>query len=154
MFTKEELKAHKTAFWQQFKTRMQNVRSSNGRKMNWINYPSEVEYIYVRLDADSKCARFMIDIQAKDEGIRAIIWEQLQELKAVMTSEMGSEGTWIEDAHSFHIPHFSRIEWILNGINFFEASDQEKIFDFLADRLICFDRFYQEFKDILINLAD
>ena len=154
MFTKEELKAHKTDFWQQFKNRMQNVRSSNGRRINWINYPSEVEYIFIRLDADSKNARFMIDIQAKDEGIRSIIWEQLAELKVVMTSEMGTEGTWIEEAHSAHIPHFSRIEWTLTGVNFFDIEDRIKIYDFLSDRLICFDRFYQEFKDILINLAD
>lgn len=154
MFSKEELKARKTAFWQEFKSRMQHVRSSNGRKMNWINYPSEVEYIFIRLDADNQCARFMVDIQAKDAGIRAIIWEQLQELKAVMVSEMGTEGVWIEDAHSRHIPHFSRIQWELTDVNFFNPDDHEAIYTFFADRLICFDRFYQEFKDILIHLAD
>ncbi|MBP5983845.1 MAG: DUF4268 domain-containing protein, partial [Fluviicola sp.] len=73
MFSKEELKQYKTDFWIAFKKRMQDKRSSNGRRINWLNYPSEIPYIFIRLDATAKEARFMIDIQPKDDGIRAII---------------------------------------------------------------------------------
>lgn len=153
MFSKEELKQLKTAFWDEFKTRMQAVRSSNGRRMNWLAYPSEVKDIYIRVDADGKGARLTFDIQGKDEGIRAILWEQLGELKAVLEHEMGNSGVWIEDASTLHVAQFNRIIWERSDLNFFREEDREEIMDFLADRLICFDRFYQEFKDILINLA-
>lgn len=153
MYTKEELKAHKTAFWTAFKSRMAKHRSVNGRKMNWLNYPSDVSYIHIRLDADHQGARFCFDIQAKDAGVRAIIWEQLQELKIVIESEMGTDGQWLQHHSTPVIPQFDRIQWELPGVSIFHREDTESIFDFFEDRLLHFDAFYQEFKDILVNLA-
>ncbi len=153
MYSKEELKQLKTDFWNQFKVKMQKTRSSNGRRMNWLAYPSEVKNIYIRVDADGKGARLTFDIQGKDEGVRQILWEQLYELKVVMESEMGTEGTWIENASSPAVPQFNRILWERTDLNFFKIEDHAEIQNFLADRLIHFDAFYQEFKDILINLA-
>ncbi len=92
MYSKEELKQIRTDFWNQFKVRMQKVRSSNGRRMNWLSYPSEVKDIYIRVDADGKGARLTFDIQGKDAGVRQILWEQLYELKAVLEAEMGTDG--------------------------------------------------------------
>lgn len=153
MFSKEELKQLKTDFWQRFKTKMQDIRSSNGRKMNWLAYPSEVRDMYIRVDADGKGARLTFDIQGKDEGVRAILWEQLGELKAVLEQEMGTSGVWIENASTMHVAQFNRIVWERDDINLFNPEDHEEIMNFLGERLISFDRFYQEFKDILINLA-
>lgn len=153
MYTKEELKNIKTAFWADFKAHMSPHRSVNGRRMNWLNYPSEIDFIYIRVDADAKGARFCFDIQAKDSGVRAIIWEQMYELKTVLESEMGSEGQWIENCSSPYVAQFNRILWERTDLNFFQPTDQNAIFTFLEDRLVHFDAFYQEFKDILINLA-
>ncbi|MNJ84976.1 hypothetical protein D3C87_24400 [compost metagenome] len=153
MYSKEELKQLKTDFWNQFKVKMQKTRSSNGRRMNWLAYPSEVKNIYIRVDADNSGARLTFDIQGKDEGVRQILWEQLYELKIVMESEMGPEGIWIENASSPSVPQFNRIIWERTDLKFFNPEDHAEIQNFLADRLIHFDAFYQEFKDILINLA-
>jgi hypothetical protein len=153
MFSKEELKQYKIDFWTAFKKRMQDKRSSNGRKINWLNYPSEIPYIFIRLDANAKEARFMIDIQPKDDGIRAIIWEQLYELKVVFEAEMGTDGQWLENESSQQVAAFNRISWMLEDVNFFQENDKHKIFDFFEERLVKFDNFYQEFKDILIHLA-
>lgn len=153
MFKKEELKAMKTAFWADFRSHMSQHRSANGRRMNWLSYPSEIDFIYIRVDADGKGARFSFDIQAKDAGVRAIIWEQMYELKAVLESEMGTDGQWIEDCSSQYVPQFNRILWERTDLNFFHPEDKQEIFSFLEDRLVRFDAFYQEFKDILTNLA-
>ena len=48
----------------------------------------------------------------------------------------------------------SRIFWELTDVNFYAAKDHEKIKDFLKQKLIDFDAFYQEFKEILIILAE
>lgn len=154
MYTREELKAIRTAFWNDFKNYMSKHRSSNGRRMNWLNYPSEIPFIFIRLDADTKGARFMFDIQAKDEGIRAIIWEQMYELKVVLEAEMGTDGVWLENCSSPAVPQFNRILWERNDLNFFNPDDKKAIFAFFEDRLVQFDAFYQDFKDILTNLAN
>ncbi|MDR0802023.1 DUF4268 domain-containing protein [Fluviicola sp.] len=153
MYTKDELRQFRTDFWNQFNLKMKKIKSSSGRKMNWLAYPSDVKDIYIRIDTDGKGARLTFDIQGKDEGVRQILWEQLQELKIVMESEMGTDGIWIENASSLSVPKFNRILWERNDLNFFKPEDHTEIQNFLADRLIHFDAFYQEFKDILINLA-
>jgi hypothetical protein len=66
---------------------------------------------------------------------------------------MGTDGQWLENESSQQIPSFNRIAWVLEDVNFFQENDKQQIFDFFEDRLIKFDNFYQEFKDILIHLA-
>ena len=105
------------------------------------------------MDADAKGARLTFDIQGKDAGVRQILWEQLYELKIVLESEMGTDGVWIENASTPVVPVFNRIIWERTDLNFYKPEDHPEIINFLADRLIHFDAFYQEFKDILINLA-
>jgi hypothetical protein len=153
MYSKEALKQLKIDFWTGFKNHMSKVRSSSGKRINWINYPSEIDFVFIRVDTDGKGARFMIDIQAKDEGVRAIMWEQLYELKAVLTAEMGDEGLWLENTFNAHIPAFNRIIWEREDLSFYRSEDHPAIMAFLEDRLVRFDAFYQEFKEILINLA-
>ncbi|WP_341901270.1 DUF4268 domain-containing protein [Fluviicola taffensis] len=153
MYSKEEAKQLKINFWNQFKVQMQKTRSSNGRRMNWLSYPSEVKDIYIRVDADGKGARLTFDIQGKDAGVRQILWEQVTELKIVLESEMGTEGVWIENANTSVVSDFNRIIWERSDLNFYKPEDHPEIINYLADRLIHFDAFYQEFKDILINLA-
>ena len=46
-----------------------------------------------------------------------------------------------------------RISWELDGVNYLLSQDQSDILTFLQDRLLEFDRFYQEFKDVLILLV-
>lgn len=154
MLSKEELKAKNQLFWTDFRKYMSKVKSSNGRKMNWVSYPSDVKDIYIRLNVDSKGARLCFDIQPKNEGIREIIWEQMTELKKVMENTMKHETIWIEHLNAENGRVFSRIMWEQKGLNYYNEEDKESIFIFLKNRLIEFDEFYQEFKEILINLTD
>lgn len=153
MLSKQELRERNTAFWNEFKTFMSKTRSSNGRKMNWLNYPTDLKHIFLRLETDKSGARICFDIQVKDEGVRAIIWEQMEELKKLLTDAMGEPGDWIFRYSTPEIPSFSRIQWELTGVNFFVDADKPKIFQFFKEKLIGFDSFYQDFKDILVNLV-
>jgi len=153
MVSKEELKHKNIAFWEQFRKSMKNSRSVNGRQMNWINYPSDVKDIYIRMEVDAKGARLCFDIQPKDDEIRSVIWEQMTELKKIMLDTMGVEAEWNEKSHNWNGRLISRIKWEDNTLNFFKEEDIPKINDFLKDKLIRFDSFYQEFKEILINLT-
>jgi hypothetical protein len=150
MLNREELKAKNI----EFKKYMQKVRSTNGRRMNWLNYPSDVKNIYIRLQVDATGARLCMDIQPKDAGIREIIWEQMGELKKVLENTMNYDTIWIEHMHLEDGRDFSRILWELNNVSFYAENDRPIIFEFLKNRLLEFDEFYQEFKEILISLND
>jgi hypothetical protein len=109
--------------------------------------------IFIRLEADHKSAKLCFDIQGKDEEIRKLIYEQMTELKFVLESEMNYPTNWNEE---FYIKGqtISRISWELEDVNFYKESDKMKIYKFLEQRLIEFDRFYAEYKDVLIALTD
>ncbi|MCE3295743.1 MAG: hypothetical protein K0R65_1457 [Crocinitomicaceae bacterium] len=153
MLSKEALKEKNTAFWNDFKEFMRPIRSSNGRKMAWISYPTDIRHIYLRLHVSKSEVALQFDIQYKDATVRAVFWEQMNELKKVLTDEMGEEGEWIEHCWSDSVPDFCRIQWKREGLNYLKESDQPEIFEFFKEKLIAFDAFYQEFKDILIFLA-
>jgi len=153
MLTREEKKQRNHLFWEEFRKYMSKVKSVNGRRMNWLNYPTDVKNMYVRLVVDSRSAKVCLDIQPKDDGIRAIIWEQMTELKKVLSDSMNQEAEWFENFHDNDGRLISRIVWEKIDVNFYNEADKEAIFEFLKNRLIEFDEFYQEFKEILIALT-
>ncbi|GAB5418882.1 MAG: hypothetical protein Crog4KO_01370 [Crocinitomicaceae bacterium] len=153
MLSKEERKALNTTFWEGFRKEMRNIKSVNGRGINWINYPSDVKDIYIRLQADHKGARLCIDIQPKDDSIRSILWEQLTELRMVMESQVG-KANWNEFDRVFQGRNVSRVSWTLEDTNFYKEEDRVRMKDFLRSKLVQFDAFYQEYKEILILLAE
>ena len=153
MLSKEERSELNKSFWAGFKKTMNPFKSSNGRSINWLNYPSDVKGIFIRMEVDNDAARLCFDMQFKDQGIRSIVWEQMGELKKVMESTIQSETIWIENMHSKEGFVFSRICWEMNGVSLYSKNDHEKIYSFLQCRITEFDNFYQEFKDIIINLV-
>ncbi len=152
MFSKEETREQNVQFWNGFQKFMSKQRSVNGRKMNWLNYPSDVKNIYVRLEVDNKGARLCFDIQPKDDSIRSILWEQMTELKQVLEDTTVLAPEWIEN-YLYMGKYISRIVWKNESLNFYNSDDRDAIYDYLKERLIKFDLFYQEYKEILISLA-
>tara|TARA_B110000285_G_scaffold171312_1_gene191779 strand:+ start:336 stop:800 length:465 start_codon:yes stop_codon:yes gene_type:complete len=154
MISKEELKEKNQQFWSAFQQEMNHVSSVTGRQINWINYPTHVNDIYIRMEVDAKGARLCFDIQPKSDAVRQVLWEQMTELKAVMENKMGVEANWNEESHFWNDRLISRIKWQEGNLNYYNEEDVPKIIEFLKEKLIRFDAFYQEFKDILVNLAN
>lgn len=152
MFSKEERKAVNADFWTRFKEKAGVNKGENGKRINWVNYPTHLKQIYVRLHADTEIARFSIDIQDKDEGVRLLIWEQFEELKKVLEQEMIIPGVWEEAAFNTVGQPIFRISWTLENVNMYEKEDQHKIYDFFILLLIRFDRFYSTYDEVLIGL--
>jgi hypothetical protein len=154
MFSKEESRQLNLAFWNGFQDYISKNRSSNGRKINWLNYPSDIKSIFIRLEVDSKGARLCFDLQSKDDDIRALLFEQMSELKVVLEDITIEKPTWIENHYYLNKQYISRIVWENNLLNFYKSEHRDLIYTFLAERLLKFDLFYQEYKEILIALAN
>lgn len=154
MLSKEERKERNEKFWSTFKEVMRKTQSSSGRRVNWSTYPTQINHVYLRLICDGKLTAMCLDIQFKDDGVRSIVWEQLGELKAVMESTMSQNGKWIEGMETAEGLTINRIIWELPNKNFYTDQHWPEIHAFFKKRLIEFDSFYQEFKDILILLVE
>ena len=66
MLEKEEFKKLNKGFWVGFQAHMSKTRNVNDKRINWINYRSDVKSIFIRLEVDGKGARLCFDIQEKD----------------------------------------------------------------------------------------
>ena len=75
MFSKEELKNYNIQFWTEFKQRMGQHRGVSGKKVNWLQYRTQLQNVYVRLETINKDCKFCFDIQFKDcKQIIFFIW--------------------------------------------------------------------------------
>ena len=154
MLSKEDRKLYNAQFWNEFKNFIQKFPSSEGKRIKWLSYPTHIKFVYLRLEATNSYVAVNFDIQPTDEGIRQIFWAQLLELKRVLTDAMqGDSGNWIENESSTALPNFSRIQWKLENVNYFELNDKPKIFAFYKSKLLAFDEFYNNFGEILTLLA-
>ena len=149
MLTKDELREINTEFWLDFKKHMSRIKSSSGKKINWLSYPTQVKDIYLRLEVTRQFVAINFDFQYKDEATRSVFWEQMQELKKVLQESMGKDDIWMEECYSDSVPVFSRIQWKKEGLNYFNPQNQAEIFDFFQEKLVSFDIFYQNYKEIL-----
>jgi hypothetical protein len=153
MLSKAERSELNTVFWAGFKKTMNAYKSSNGRSINWLNYPSDVKGVYIRMEVNNESARLCFDMQFKDDGIRSLVWEQMGELKNIIESNMRHETLWIENVYAKEGFHFSRLCWEIKNVSLYHEADYDTIYNFLKSRILEFDTFYQEFKDIIINLV-
>ena len=152
MFSKEEKHAMNVEFWNGFKQYMNNQKSSALPRVNWLSYPTNLKHTYVRLHCDGGSSALYYDIQFKDKEIRALFWEQLLELKSLFNRQESHDSNWYEHFETKDGIHISRIEWSNDEWSLYCQKDWRKIYRFFKDRLIEFDLFYQEYKEILINL--
>ena len=69
MLPKADKKERNELFWAGFKEVMRRRMSSSGKRINWINYPTQVKNTYLRLICDGKLTALCYDIQFKDPAI-------------------------------------------------------------------------------------
>ena len=152
MFSKEEKHEMNVEFWNGFKHYMKNQKSSVLPRVNWLSYPTNLKNTYVRLHCDGGLSALYYDIQFKDKEIRALFWEQLIELKSLFNKQESHTSNWHEHFKTIDGLHISRIEWTHDEWSLYRQKDWRKIYRFFKERLLEFDLFYQEYKEILINL--
>ena len=152
MFSKEEKSALNQSFWTEFKNSMKKSSTQLQRRVNWLQYPTHLKHTYLRLVFDQEEAAVCYDIQFKDEEIRALFWDQLIELKTLLNQSMGHPTIWIQNFETNDGSAISRIKWQDCSLCIHQKKDWKKAHLFFKERLLEFDVFYQEYKEILINL--
>ncbi len=153
MFSKEERKKINTAFWGAVKKELNKTPDAEGSFIQWLNYPIKIKDVFLRLHVDNKLAVASLDIQSADEGIRELIWEQLEELKKVMELNMKILPVWDKSVTNDAGLPIYQIRWILPNVSLYSKEDEQSIIHFFRTVLVDFDAFYAEFGDILKNLV-
>ncbi len=154
MFSKEERKIINTTFWGNVKKALNKIPDAEGKFIQWLNYPLKIKDVFLRLTVDNQRAVISLDIQSSDEGVRALIWEQLEELRKAMESDVTYPAVWDKNAANNAGQNISQIRWELDNVSLYESKDEDKIINFFSTTLKQFDAFYAEFGDVLKNLVN
>ena len=153
MYNKQQINETKELFYTSFGKYMGKNKSVLGKKIKWINYPTQIKHTYIRLFVDDKLAKIYIELQHKDEEIRALYFEQFKQLKSAFESCVGS-WIWTECAQNEFNQFSSRIEKEVQNVNIFDKNTWSVIFHFFEENLIKFDAFWINFKDLFKQLDD
>ena len=128
-------------------------RSASGKKVNWSNYKTGVNDIYIRLNCDHKKAIISIEFQHKDAEIRELFLEQFLQLKTVFHSQVCEEWEWDPLANTETGQQIMRVSKTRNGVNLYNKNDWHEVFTFFESRLLAIDSFWYEFGELFLVLS-
>lgn len=153
MYTKDEKRNFKIEFWNTFGVLMKKHNREFGR-VKWVNYKSNVKDVYFRLDFTEKKATFSIELQHRDDDIRALFYEQFLELKKVLTDSVKDELVWESLVfNDFDYPT-SRISSELLDVKLYNKDTWSAVFQFFESNMVGLHRFWTDFGMIFKQLED
>jgi len=138
MFTREESKKIREAFWIEF---------GKTYKRKWILYNTKIKEIQLKFTFDTNVAQVSLDVTANDELIRAYYYERLLALKNIILSEYLPDAIFEENYVLAEGKVVSRIYVELQKVNIHSNKDWENVMIFLEDRMNSFEMFFLEYKD-------
>jgi len=146
MFTREQASRIREEFWATFGKYMSPVPSSEGLKINWINYRTGIKDIYFRMDVGKTSAAISIAIEHSDPGMRGLYFDQFLEFKPLLHATLQEEWEW-----QLHTPVaadkvISRICKELPGVSVFNKDHWPDLISFFKPRIIILDSFWENAK--------
>lgn len=147
MFSKEEIKENRIAFWTKLEGQLSKKKSVEGSKINWMSYPTGVKHLYFRMEADEEAVRLVIDLQFPDAGIREIYYEQFLEFQNILEERFKSM-EWIKEHEHWNGKTVSRISIERRDVTINELGDWDKMHLFLKLNFVKLDAFWSEFGEV------
>ncbi len=144
MYKREESARLREEFWTAFGRYMTPVPSSEGMKINWINYRTTIKDVYFRMQVDKLSAVISISLEHPDENLRALYFQQFEELKTLLQSAVEEEWEWQPTAHVNSGKQISRIYKELPGCSVFNKDHWPELISFFKPRIIALDRFWED----------
>lgn len=151
MYSKDEVKLLKTQFWTAFGMVMKPHLSTEGLRINWVNYKTGVKDIVFKTDASKKEISISIQLHHDDVGIRELYWEQFLEFKSLFHSIVEEEWDWNDIAYNEYDEPYSSISISSKG-NIFDKDQWQDMFAFLKARLLKLDEFWSDAQEIFKSL--
>lgn len=153
MWSKAEAQQRTKRFYTNFGIYMKKYISKYDRKIPWVNYRTGVSAVTVKVEADNKTARVCIDIIDTDNGIKALFYEQFEEFKTLLQSEM-SPLIWEPNYTNENGQSHCRIFVETSEYSISNEEHWGDIYRFFEKNLVAFHEFWDNCKDIFIDLEN
>ncbi|MEX1001352.1 MAG: DUF4268 domain-containing protein [Crocinitomicaceae bacterium] len=151
MIDKEVAKTLRIEFWSHLENQLKKIRNPHGSKVNWMNYNTGVRHLYFRMEADEEGSRLCIDLQFKDPDIRALYYEQFEELSDQLEKRFKNL-EWHPQWEHWNGKTISRLAIEKKGCSLYNKDDWDKMHLFLKINFKKLDEFWDEFGEVFKNL--
>ena len=141
MYSKAEASRLNQEFWTVFGQYMALQPSSEGERINWINYKTGIKNLFFKMEVDQKFARISIHINHSDLATQESLYEKLSGYKTILQSIIKEEWEWELQTADQYGKIFSQIYGTLPNVNIHNKSDWPAIISFLKPRIIALDEF-------------
>jgi hypothetical protein len=124
---------------------MTPVPSSEGEKINWINYRTGLKGVYLRMEANEVKASIKIEITQESDATEESYFNQLKKFRkklAVIEKDWNWEST-VPDGRSLSK---NKIETSLEGVSILNKGDWPLLISFFKQHLIVLDAFWNSVK--------
>lgn len=143
MYKSEEAAHLREEFWTAFGRYMNPVPSSEGLKINWINYRTTFKDVNFRMDASGQSASISISLEHSDEGMRALYFQQFEMVKPFLQEALAEEWEWQRNSFATG-KEISRIYKELPDCSIFNKDDWPRLISFFKPRITALDRFWED----------
>lgn len=143
MFSKEEALQIKKDFWIAF-------AAEYPRK--WLLYNTKIKDVTFKFYVDNKKALVLLDIEPKDEEKRKIYYEKVESLKTILLEDYLDDVIFERNFYLETGKVISRVWVEKTGISINNKNTWPEVFDFFAQKMDAFERFFYENEDYIKDL--
>ena len=142
MFSREEASRIRQEFWTTFGRYMNPIMSSEGLKINWVNYHTRLKDVYFRMDAGKRSGMISISLEHSDPELQQLYFEQFEEMKDILHATLGEAWEWQLHAQ-VDGKIISRIYKELPNVSVFNKDHWPDLISFFKPRIIALDGFWE-----------
>ncbi len=146
MYSKQHVSQMRQEFWTTFGQYMSPVASSEGEKINWVNYKTGQKHVYFIMEADQQFASVGIEITHPALDEQKLYFDHFKKLKPILEATVGEKWDWVLHAADETGKVKSRIFYEIADKNIFDRTDWPALISFFKPRLIALDEFWNNVK--------
>ncbi|MBP7357652.1 DUF4268 domain-containing protein [Flavobacterium sp. HXWNR69] len=143
MFSKEEALQIKKDFW---------IAFAEEYPRKWLLYNTKIKDVTFKFYVDNKKAQVLLDIEPKDEEKRKIYYEKVESLKTILLEDYLDDVIFERNFYLETGKVISRVWVEKTGISINNKNTWPEIFDFFAEKMDAFERFFYENEDYIKDL--
>ena len=143
MFSKEEAIQIKKEFW---------IAFAEEYPRKWLLYNTKIKDVTFKFYVDNKKAQVLLDIEPKDEEKRKIYYEKVESLKTILLEDYLDDVIFERNFYLETGKVISRIWVEKTGISINNKNTWPEVFDFFAEKMDAFERFFYENEDYIKDL--
>lgn len=149
MYTKDELRELKIAFWESFASYCEVQPYLRGRKKIWILYDTKIKGLELKFDVSRKGAYVILEVNNRQENFRLEMFEKLTWYKEILEKDFPEGLVWDICYIRETGKQVARIYTYKEGIDIHCKEHWGEFFQFMARQMYILERNLMEINEYI-----